>query len=853
MTDSWVCLFDGWNADDEGRREALTTLGNGFFATRGAMPEARADGVHYPGTYAAGCYNRLRDELGGQWVEHESVVNLPNWLDLRFAIEDGDWFSLAAGHVLLHRVRLDMRRALLVRELRFVDPQGRHTSLRQRRFVHLMRRHLAGLHTVFTAEDWSGRLRVAAGIDGAVANAGVARYAGLAERHLHTERAERVDDETLLLVARTTQSEHRIAVATRTRAKSASRSLAVEPDRICHELVLQLNPRQPVAVEKLAAIATSRDLAISEPALVVTEQLGSAGGFDELFSEHELGWQRLWRRFRLVLHGAQGGGSTDPLRTLRLNLFHLLQTVSGHNLDLDAGVPARGLHGEAYRGHVFWDELFVLPLLTLRLPTLARELLLYRVRRLDRARRAAREAGLSGAMYPWQSGSDGREEAPRLHLNPLSRRWIPDNSHLQRHVGLAVAFNIWHYYQASGDLAFLAQHGAEVLLELARFFAALARYDPSRDRYRIHRVMGPDEYSTSYPRAEDPGIDDNAYTNVMTVWLMARAEEVLDSVPPFRRAELIEQLDLRPEELLRWRDIGRRMYVPFGPDGVISQFEGYHDLPDLDWETYRRRYGNVQRLDRILESEGRSVDDYRVSKQADTLMLFYLFSAEELRELLGRLGYGLPPEIIRRTIDFYAARTAHGSTLSALVHAWVLARADREQAFEHFERVLISDVADIQGGTVAEGVHLGAMAGSVDLLQRCFAGLEPRGGTLWFNPHWPSRFGLLEFVVQYRERQLTVRVSDRQVQVAAEPGTGGPVRVGCGDLIQELRPGETVRFRAPGGPAFTQAAPTEPAPPEAAVVEPAPLAVAVAEPAPPKQPPSGAGPAAARVSAQPQD
>jgi trehalose/maltose hydrolase-like predicted phosphorylase len=201
------------------------------------------------------------------------------------------------------------------------------------------------------------------------------------------------------------------------------------------------------------------------------------------------------------------------------------------------------------------------------------------------------------------------------------------------------------------------------------------------------------------------------------------------------------------------------------------------------------------------------VDDYQVSKQTDVLMLFYLLSADELRVLLGGLGYPLPPDSIRRTIDHYLARTVHGSTLSALVHAWVLARAHREDALSHFERALSSDLADIQGGTTAEGVHLGAMAGCVDLLQRCFAGVETRENAIWFNPHWPSRFGALEFVVQYRGLSLDVRVSGREVRVAAAPGPGPAVRVGCGEEIRTLQPAEAVRFSAPGTADVTSAPP----------------------------------------------
>ena len=156
---------------------------------------------------------------------------------------------------------------------------------------------------------------------------------------------------------------------------------------------------------------------------------------------------------------------------LRLHIFHLLQTVSPNTVDMDAGVPARGLHGEAYRGHIFWDELFILPYLNFHFPEISRELLLYRYRRLGAARRLAREAGHRGAMYPWQSGSDGREESQVLHLNPRSGRWTPDNTALQRHVSLAIAYNVWRYWQTTEDRGVMAAHCTEMLVEIARFWA----------------------------------------------------------------------------------------------------------------------------------------------------------------------------------------------------------------------------------------------------------------------------------------------------------------------------------------------------------------------------------------------
>ncbi len=188
----------------------------------------------------------------------------------------------------------------------------------------------------------------------------------------------------------------------------------------------------------------------------------------------------------------------------------------------------------------------------------------------------------------------------------------------------------------------------------------------------------------------------------MAVWVILRAADALAALPEQIRVELTASLRLTDSETARWEDVTRRMFVPFH-DGVLSQFEGYAALAELDWDGYRRRYGDIQRLDRILEAEGDDVNRYRASKQADVLMLFYLLSADELGgELLGHLGHRLDGDTIPRTIDYYLSRTSHGSTLSAVVHAWVLTRRNRHEAMKFFTTVLASDVTDIQGGTTSE-------------------------------------------------------------------------------------------------------------------------------------------------------
>jgi trehalose/maltose hydrolase-like predicted phosphorylase len=794
--DPWVLSYEGVEPAGEGLREALCTLGNGYLATRGAAPESSADGVHYPGTYAAGCYNRLQDTVDGKVIENESLVNLPNWLPLTFQAGDGPWMGQPGAETLDHRQQLDLRRGVLSRQLRVRDGAGHTTRVRQRRFVHMRYPHLCGLQTTLVAEDWSGTVRVRSWLDGTLENAGVARYRGLASRHLDVRCAGPASADTVLLVVETNQSHIHVAQAARTQVVRGGERVGVTREFVGqggvvgHEFELEVSAGQEITIEKLVTVFTSRDTAISDPAAEAVQQLGWVGDFEALLVEHALAWHHLWQRYRISLRGGAG----QVLGVLRLHLFHLLQTVSEHSVELDVGVPARGLSGEAYRGHVLWDELFIFPVLNLRAPLLTRALLRYRYRRLPWARRLAREAGHPGAAYPWQSGSDGREEAQRVHLNPLSGRWVGDPTYRQRHIGLAVAYNVWQYHQVSGDHQFLPHYGAEMILEIARFFADLATYDESVGRYVIRGVMGPDEFHTGYPDAPDQGVDDNAYTNIMTVWVLQRALDVIGLLAERRRTELTDELGLHAGELRRWEDISRRMYVPMHGDGIISQFRGYEHLAEFDWDAYRARYGDIQRLDRILESEGDSPNAYQVSKQADVLMLFYLLSADELGELFTQLGYHLEPDTIPKTIDYYLARTSHGSTLSAVVHAWVLARNHRDQAAEYFVEALQADIADVQGGTTKEGIHLAAMAGTIDLLQRCFAGIETRADTLRLNPHWPPHLGALEFDLLYRGRPLTVRVTGSRVQVSAGTGKQRPIRLHCRDETTVLNPGGTAEF-----------------------------------------------------------
>jgi alpha,alpha-trehalase len=792
----WQLVFEGHDPGQEGLREALCTLGNGYVATRGAAPEADADGVHYPGTYLAGVFNRLDTTIGEVTVSNESMVNQPNWLVLRLRTPDGDWLTPDTAEVEGHRLELDLRRGVLTRTGTWVDAAGRRTHLTQRRIVHMESPHLAALETTIVAEDWSGLLTVRSMLDGRVENALVERYKDLDRHHHDVVRKAPVDDETVLLQVETTQSRVRVAEVARTRVHrdgrpvDVERTLLDEDGWIGHDLTVPVTAGEAITIEKVVGIHSSRDRAITEAAEQAVRAVRRAGAFDELLQRHVFQWAELWDRFHLDFRD----GDDDTQRILNLHIFHTLQTVSPNTIDRDVGVPARGLHGEAYRGHIFWDEVFVLPFLTLRLPALTRSLLMYRYWRLGEACAAAAAVGHAGAMYPWQSGSDGSEQSQRLHLNPRSGRWLPDHSHLQRHIDHAIAFDVIHYAQTTDDVEFLRYQGGPMLIEIARFLASLTSYDRALDRYRIRGVMGPDEFHVGYPDHDVPGLDDNAYTNVMTVWVLMRVRELLDGLPAPHRRDLLDHRGLTRKELDDWEAISRRMHVPFHADGIISQFAGYEDLEELDWDAYRARYGDLQRMDRILEAEGDTPDRYKVSKQADVLMLFYLLTAGELTEIFDRLGYDWDPALIPRTIDYYLQRTSHGSTLSGLVHSWVLARSDRAGSWELFQQALRSDVADVQGGTTAEGIHLGAMAGSLDLVQRGYTGVVVRQGVLWLEPALPSQVRRLAVPLHYRGHRLHVVVEDGTVQVSAPPSRLAPVTVGYRGRTHELAPGDTVAF-----------------------------------------------------------
>lgn len=800
---NWVLAYDHYDPEEEGLREAMTSTGNGYFCTRGASHWSDADKVHYPGTYVHGGFNRETTIMAGRPVLNEDLVNLPNWLVMKLRIqEDGEPVDLDNVEILSYRHEFDIRNATVMRKIRLRDKEGRETTLESRRFVSMADMHQAGIEWKITPENWSGKLELISALDGRITNRGVARYRELEGRHLDSVSPRTFGPEVMALLVRTRQSRIYVAEAARTRVYGVHGILAVNrdlyqmQDYIHQVLGFEVEKGSTVRVEKMVSFYTSRDHAINEPLANAGRSVLRYGTFEEAFAQHASAWDALWDACDMKIPG------DDHVQLLvRLHISHILQVCSPHTADLDAGAPARGLNGEAYRGHIFWDEIYIYPFLNFRLPKITRGLLAYRYRRLNEARAAAKKSGHEGAMFPWQSGSDGKEETQQVHLNPNSGNWDPDSSHRQRHVGAAIFYNIWHYHQVTNDVEFLLDCGAEMMLEITRFWASIAHYNPDRDRYEVHGVMGPDEFHERYPGSDEEGLRNNAYTNVMVAWMCESAQKVLDMLPERRRESLRARIGLTDDEIKVWDEMSHKMFVPFHGSGIISQFEGYEDLEELDWDAYREKYDNIQRLDRILKAEGDDPDRYKLAKQADTLMLFFLFPEDDLKRLFERLGYEYEDDTARKNIDYYAQRTSHGSTLSFVVHAAIMADIDPEGSWKRYVAALESDVGDVQGGTTREAIHMGVMAGTLDLLQRGYLGSEIRDGVLYFAPKLREKLDGLSFPMRFRDTPMNVTLEDEKLTVSAEnDGVSHPIKIGAGDKVQEIKIGERHDFELQNQP-----------------------------------------------------
>lgn len=813
--DRWIVSYDELDIDEHPLQEALCTLGNGYFTSRAALEMERnksdqgekntldflQEGKewNYPGTYLACGFNRLGSKVKDKIIENEDLINWPNWLYLNFKVDSGSWMDISKFTVLVFETHLNLQQGVLKRIFKVRDKEGRITAITSKRIISMHNHHLAAIQWKLIPENWSGKLTIRSAIDGDIVNNNVDRYKDLNQKHIEVMETGFDESGSMYLVSQSKQSKIRVAMAGKTKVFTASQTSEThrkahsgKESFVAEDIEASCRKGETLTIEKTVAFYTSRDMAITEPLTEATSLLNTTPRFSALNELHSHAWKEIWQYNDIQIK------TNDPIDqlVLRLHTFHLYQTVSYHSIDYDIGIPARGWHGEAYRGHIFWDELYIQPFIDLHYPQLSRSLMMYRYRRLKEARKAAAEKGFRGAMFPWQSGSNGREETQKVHLNPESGRWLPDVSHLQYHINAAIPYNVWHYYQSTSDMDFLLSHGAEIILSCALFWSDIATWNKERERFEIKKVMGPDEYHTHYPEADenDPGLNNNAYTNIMAVWVIQKAIGIFQLLDEDCCSNLKNHIGITEDDIARWKNITHKMFVPIR-ENIIMQFEGYHKLKELNWDYYHKKHGHSLRLDRILEAEGDTCNNYKASKQADVLMLFYLFSSEELQNIFKKLNYEFNPDIIPLNIEYYRKRTAHGSTLSQIIHAWVYARSHRKESWKRFKKALMSDFQDVQGGTTREGIHLGAMAGTLDIIQRCYTGMEIRDDILWFNPTLPDDIEHMAFHIRYRSHWIQLEINQKRMKIFFDKGWANPVTIGVKGKTHRFETNDKKEFK----------------------------------------------------------
>mgnify|MGYP005847468237 FL=1 len=728
---TWVVRETQFHPQNYPHKETIFTVGNGYVGVRAAFEEG------YPGEQATTLVHGIFDHAEGEQVPE--LVNVPNWLRLTLTV-DGAPFSMQSGVHLGYERALDLRRAALTRRVLWQPAFGGPVvRLEFERFASRARQHMMALRIRVTALDRAVSVAAESRLDGAVTNDGVQHWALPWQQG--QQRAG--DAAQVWLLGQTAQSRYTLGMASWFENDAGAAPAPIDEANIPGARVaFTLGKGQTVTLTKLVALHTSRDA--GEPGVrpehrsgqavlpMVEATLGAAAraGYDALLAEHEAAWAADWARSDVVIDGDE-----RAQLAIRFALYHLLIAAPWH--DETVSIAAKTLSGLGYKGHVFWDtELFMLPPLIHTQPEAARNLLMYRYHNLQGARHKAAAEGYRGAMFPWESTDTGEETTPKWTApHPVTgeriRIWTGDN---EQHITTDIVYAIRQYWAWTGDDAFMRDHGAEIVLDTARFWASRAEYNAAADRYELHNQIGPDEYHEN--------IANSIFVNRMVVWHLdeaLRTRDWLRAHHPARAAELDARLELTPDELARWRDIIAKMHIPYDPERRIHvQFDGFFDLEYVEVPAYTPRVASLQWVYGVERT-----NRLQIVKQADVVMLIAL-----LWEMLA------PRDVLLNNWRTYAPRCDHGSSLSAATHAWVAARLGLvDEAYALFEHAAGTDLDDNKGNT-AHGIHGATCGGLWQAVALGFGGLHlGADGRPAAQPALPAHWSCLRFRFFHRGRQ----------------------------------------------------------------------------------------------------
>jgi len=719
MTHDWIISEDTFDPQKQHHKETIFTTGNGYLCTRGAFEEG------YPNDHRATFLHGVFDETPIVFTE---LANMPDYLPIAVYL-NGERFSMDSGTVESYNRALDLRTGLLTRILRWRSASGMTATLTFERFASLADEHSLYLRCRVTPE-FTGVVELRLGLNGNMHNEGLAHFDWV-------NQGKR--EEVIYLQDRTRRSN--IDVVTAMLVKDVLGRKLVREDWDVQNaptqmLRLEALPGQTVGVDKCVAVFTSRDPSLQDLVSAAIHEVRNAASWDEAFELNRQAWDKEWNRTDVIIEG-----DDEAQIAIRFNLFHMLIAAPRHDDRVNIG--AKTLSGFGYRGHAFWDtEIFMLPLFTYTAPHIAKNLLNYRYRNLEGARRKAQGNGVEGAQFPWESADTGDDVTPTwvphfADRTKLVRIWTGD---IEIHISADIAHAAYQYWQATGDDEWFIEKGVELILDTAKFWASHAEWNAEENRYEYNDVIGPDEYHEH--------VDNNAYTNRMAQWNLQTALDVLEWLKE-RAAEkanrLIEQLDLSNQRLEHWRDVIEKIYLHIETSGQIEQFEGYYQRKEIDLAALEPRTKSAQE---IFGIEG--CNETQILKQPDVLMLQYVL----------RDHYS--DESVRVNYDFYMPRTDHtyGSSLGPSIMTIMACDVGKpDDAYEHFIRAVRADLRDVRGNA-RDGIHAASAGGTWQSVVFGFGGLRvsPEGWTT--RPRLPHHWKRLAFKFFHRGKLQEVNIRE---------------------------------------------------------------------------------------------
>jgi alpha,alpha-trehalose phosphorylase len=756
--DEWQIVERRLEPERLGALESVFAVGNGYLGIRGTPEEGRPS--RDPGVILNGLHDTwpivYPEDAFGLARTGQTVVNATDGSRIRLFVDD-EPLDLTTGRIVDFRRAIDMRIGVLRRELVWESPSGTRLLIRSRRLASLEDRHLAAMSYEVTPLRGGARVEIASDLvthRGPRASGDPRGHGALAEATLVPMASHAADRRAVVRLA-TRRSGLQLACgmdhAIASQAEVTVRATA-EADGASIVVAADLEAGRALRLSKYVAYHWDAATADDLPARVDrTLDRAASDGYEAVERAHRRHVADFWRRSDVEIDGGP-----ELQQAVRFNLFQILQaTARGEGL----GVPAKGVTGRGYEGQYFWDtEIYVVPFLIHTNPERAREVLAFRCAMLDLARARAREVGHRGALYPWRTIAGAEASA-----------WYAAGT-AQYHINADIAYALLHYLFVTGDLGFLLDRGAEVLIETARLWADLGFHSERRDgRFCINGVTGPDEYTTV--------VDNNAYTNLMARENLegaVRVVERLSSRDPAAYARLVRATGLEAAEVDAWRRAAATMHVPrYEELGIVLQDE--HFLERERWDFDATPAGAYPLL---LHYHPLELYRRQVIKQADVVLATYL------------LEHVFSDDEIRRTFEYYDPLTTGDSTLSACIQS-VMASATGhpETALEYFMNACAVDLVDLHGNT-ADGIHVASCAGTWLALVAGFGGLRDYGGDVRFAPRLPDRWRRLGFRVAVRGQLIEVDMRPGETRYTLIEGPGIPIA--HFDEPLRLRPGVTV-------------------------------------------------------------